>query len=182
MSIKTELENLSEEALLSIFDNNTSASDYLRNAELPQKGQYTKILNERGKSLGLIWNKPFIEKRICPVCDKSFEVGGRLGKSKNQITCSYSCSNTHFRSGSNNPNYKENYRTKCFEAWGKKCVICEESNIVAVHHIDENHDNDDIMNLAPMCPTHHQYLHSKYKELIIDKFNDWLNRRQYGIL
>ena len=92
------------------------------------------------------------------------------------MTCSYSCSNSYFRSGQNNPNYKNgnNYRTICFIYHEQKCIICDEDKIVAVHHYDENHDNNSIDNLVPLCPTHHQYVHSKYKDLVIDKIDDYV--------
>lgn len=55
----------------------------------------------------------------------------------------------------------------------KKCVICGEDKIVEVHHY--YHDNADNRpeNLVPLCPTHHQYMHSSYRELIekdVDKY------------
>lgn len=107
-------------------------------------------------------SKNIINQKECPVCKTMFK-----GKS---VTCSYGCSNTHFRSGKNNPNWKESsYRTTCFEYHEKKCVICEENKIVEVHHMDENKDNNLPENLIPLCPTHHQYFHSRYKEFVLPK-------------
>ena len=109
-----------------------------------------------------------INKKECPVCEKVH--------SKKGVTCSYSCANSYFRSGKNNPNWNEsdtNYRVICFDAHGKKCIVCGEDKILAVHHINENHYDNRIENLVPLCPTHHQYMHSKYKNEIqpfIDKF------------
>lgn len=95
----------------------------------------------------------------CPVCDVLF--------SKPSVTCSHACANTYFRSGVNNPNWKDaSYRTTCFLYHDKKCVVCNEDNIVEVHHYDENSDNNAPENLIPLCPTHHQYWHSRYKHLI----------------
>jgi len=45
---------------------------------------------------------------------------------------------------------------------------------VAVHHYDENHNNNNPENLVPLCPTHHQYVHSKYKNEVIDKINEFV--------
>ena len=99
---------------------------------------------------------------ICPVCDKLFVPN--KGKTRTKITCSYSCANKKFRSGPNNGIWKDDvYRTTCFFHHKKECVICGENKIVAVHHYDENHDNNSPENLVPMCPTHHQYMHSRYK-------------------
>ena len=109
--------------------------------------------------------------KICPVnsCNKKFITNTK----DNKVTCSGSCANTYFRSGKNHPNYKKDsdssYRTLCFRYHKKECVICKENLIVAVHHFDENHENNSIENLIPLCPTHHTYIHSKHKHLVIDK-------------
>jgi len=107
----------------------------------------------------------------CPICGKSFET--KLGHRKEKTVCSRGCSNTYFRSGEDHPNYKEEisdgyygYRRACFEYHDKRCVVCGEDKIVAVHHMDENNKNNDPKNLVPLCPTHHGYWHSRYRHLI----------------
>lgn len=112
-------------------------------------------------------------EKTCPICTNTFIV--KQGDPKEATTCSYACSNKHFRSGFNSPNLKigNNYRTTCFLYHQKKCIICGEYKIVEVHHYDENHDNNEPLNLVPMCPTHHQYMHSRYKHEIseqVDKY------------
>lgn len=105
-------------------------------------------------------------QKECPVC--------HTVHSKSGVTCSYSCSNSYFRGGENNPNWSgNNYRKICFDNHGKKCIVCGEEKILSVHHINENHDDNRPENLVPLCPTHHQYVHSKYKEEVqpyIDEF------------
>ena len=98
------------------------------------------------------------------------------GHPKEKTTCSRSCSNTHFRSGINNPNYKtgDNYRAICFKYHKKECIICGEDRIVSVHHYDENHDNNEITNLVPLCPTHHHYVHSRYKDLVQREIDEYV--------
>lgn len=44
----------------------------------------------------------------------------------------------------------------------------------AVHHLDENKKNNNYKNLIPMCPTHHQYMHSRHKYLIEDEVNEYV--------
>ena len=116
--------------------------------------------------------------KICPVCQKSFIT---KQNKREQIVCSHSCSNTYFRSGASNPNYKhdkKDYRSICWKFHPKICIICNEEKIVEVHHFDENHQNNDPSNLIPLCPTHHQYWHSKYRYLIIDKINKFISENQ----
>jgi hypothetical protein len=103
----------------------------------------------------------------CPVCKKNH--------TKKSVTCSYSCSNTFFRSGKNNPNWKEHsYRTTCFEFHKKQCIVCGEEKIVTVHHLNEDHSDNRPENLIPLCPTHHQYVHSRYKEEVQSYIDDYI--------
>ena len=106
-------------------------------------------------------------RKLCPVCNKEF-----FGKS---TTCSHSCSNTYFRHASKGgQKFKtddqlakaDRYRDLCFRHHKKECIICGESNIVTVHHINEDHFDHRPENLVPLCPTHHQYWHSNYKYLV----------------
>lgn len=102
---------------------------------------------------------------VCPVCDMEF-VSTTEG-SNAKTTCSHACANTYFRTGINHGKWNPNsYRSTCFHFHKKECVVCKEDKIVTVHHLDENHDNNDPANLVPLCPTHHQYWHSRYKYLV----------------
>ena len=49
----------------------------------------------------------------------------------------------------------------------KRSVVCGEDKIVAVHHYDHNHENNDPKNLIPLCPTHHAYVHSRYANEVL---------------
>lgn len=122
---------------------------------------------------------PQIEK-ICPICEKTFKTG--KGSPKEKSTCSYSCSNSYFRSGLNNPNWKEeSYRSTCFLSHKKECVVCGENKIVEVHHLDEDKNNNRIENLIPLCPTHHKYWHSRFKseieKIVLNYIEDFKNSK-----
>jgi hypothetical protein len=117
--------------------------------------------------------------KLCPVCDVQFET--KVGGKEERTTCSYSCSNTFFRSGENNPNWgnfgdsqeRNGYRRIGFNYHKKECIICGENKIVTIHHYDNNHQNNEPKNLVPLCPTHHQYVHSRYQneiQHIIDNY------------
>lgn len=121
-------------------------------------------------------------KKECPVCGIEFET--KKGHSKEKQTCGYACSNTYFRSGENHGNWKEvpsnriyGYRKICFAHHEQRCVICGEERIVSVHHLDENHHNNDPKNLIPLCPTHHLYWHSQYRELIESQILDYVSNK-----
>lgn len=115
-------------------------------------------------------SKNIANQKPCPVCDKMFY--------GNNVTCSYSCSNKYFRTGENNGNWKGfNYRKIAELNHDFRCVVCSEDKIISIHHYDENHSNNEPNNLVPLCPTHHQYMHSRYKYLIDDIVKDYISRR-----
>lgn len=170
------LKNLTDEQLLEICDIFSSASAYLRTLDIPLNGRHITFLNNRRKDLNLEWqdapNK--IPLKTCPVCSKEF----KPTSNRDQTTCSVGCANTYFRSGQNNPNYnpnKNDYRFICFSKREKKCVICGEDKVIEVHHYDQNHDNNEINNLIPLCPNHHRYFHSKYRNLVESQIDEWRN-------
>jgi len=169
-----------------IIKNSKTISEAVRNTLGYDNGRTRKkflsIVEEQNLDITHLRSKPLLYERVikeCPVCGKEFE--DLVGHPRQKTTCSYSCSNTHFRSGENNPNYKEikdvkssnKYRRICFEQHKPECIICGENKIVSVHHYDENHENNSIENLIPLCPTHHQYVHSRYKDEVIDTINKY---------
>lgn len=167
-----------------VFNNLDSLSDACRYFKFPVNtngiNKVKSIITEHNVDITHFTrkkNKRIYERtiKICPVCNKEFET--ILNHSHEKTTCSHSCSNTFFRTGTNNPNWREDsYRSTCFKSHKKECVICGENKIVAVHHYDENRKNNSIENLIPLCPTHHQYVHSRYKEEVMDKINKYRNQ------
>jgi len=173
-----------------------SLSDFCKIINLPINGvgysKAKKIINDfnlntdhfdNGKSKKIKYEK--IEKE-CPICKKNFETFN--GGKRERATCSISCSNTLFRSGKNNGNWKSideydkrksrysiKYREICFQNHKHLCIVCEESKLLDVHHFDGNKFNNNPENLIPLCATHHNYLHSKYRHEIIDKVIDYRN-------
>ena len=127
-------------------------------------------------------------KKECPVCKKEFETKKR-GDKREKKTCSISCSNTFFRSGDSNGNWKNineyndkksrqfclKYRKICFDNHKHKCVVCDESKILDIHHFDGNRFNNNPDNLIPICATHHNYLHSVYRDEVIDIVEKYRN-------
>jgi len=101
-------------------------------------------------------------KKSCFVCDTPIK-----NYKTSKGTCSRACANKHFRAGYNNGNWKtDRYQTTCWAHHKKACVYCGEDKIVTVHHYDQNHNNNEPGNLVPLCPTHHQYVHSRYRHIV----------------
>lgn len=94
---------------------------------------------------------------------------GKPVKNKKNDTCSKSCSNRLWPRREST-----SYRSRCFKFHEKKCCICDEINIIEVHHLDEDHSNNDPSNLVPLCPTHHQYWHSKFKYMVENKILEYI--------
>jgi len=53
-------------------------------------------------------------------------------------------------------------------------LVDGENKIVAVHHYDHNHDNNDPKNLVPLCPTHHSYVHSRYVDEVQPAIDEYV--------
>lgn len=101
--------------------------------------------------------------KLCPICEKPIKYYTLTE------TCSNRCARRFFNKNYEEDNGKYKYREVCFQFHEKKCIICEENLIVDVHHLDENKQNINPENLIPLCPTHHKYIHCKFKEVIIEK-------------
>lgn len=123
--------------------------------------------------------------KTCEKCGNEYEIKGRIRtkKIKNSRFCSISCAN-YRGSGlewekTHSSRKLSNYRTICFSKWEMSCAICGFDKVVSVHHIDENHNNNDIKNLIPLCPNHHHMAHSKQwgddTKLLIEKivYDKW---------
>ena len=136
---------------------------------------YDKIKKSSDKRFG----KRIKFTMICEKCEKPFSVKERekLHPEKEKYFCSRSCANSTGGKAKAQKYHSDDvayYRTVAFRHHEKKCVVCGENKIVAVHHLNENHEDNDPKNLLPICPTHHQYIHSRYKCEIIDKVEEYL--------
>ena len=102
----------------------------------------------------------------CKRCSKEFIFEGRIKTKAYERAnfCSRSCANSRQEWWNSNAT---NYKTIALQHWKHECVICGFDKIVAIHHIDENHNNNDPQNLIPLCPNHHEMVHSKYKDEVV---------------
>jgi hypothetical protein len=75
------------------------------------------------------------------------------------------------------------YTKACFTNHKKECIVCREDKMVAVHHYDGDQSNNSPENVLPLCPTHHQYMHSGFKELITEKVEryreEWIKNKTF---
>ena len=122
-------------------------------------------------------------KCICDYCGKEFlRTPSKLEKSKSGLHfCSRECKDNAQRMGSGKdfdnmrPDHygttTKNYREKAFKEYSHECAVCgynEDKDILEVHHIDENRENNEIDNLIILCPICHRKLTS-HKYILCDK-------------
>lgn len=73
----------------------------------------------------------------------------------------------HYSSTEENVGSLNTYRSLAFRNYSHKCAICgwdEDEDILQVHHIDENRQNNSLSNLIILCPNCHAKLtYGKYK-------------------
>jgi len=183
---------MNKEELQQIVSESVSKSDVCRALGIQKNGhglrQVGKLIEEHSIDITHFSHSAAVNKynrkyllieKCCSVCGSLFTT--LSGHPREKTVCSRACSNTFFRSGENNPNWKSGghstnfpiYRRICFDIWDQKCAVCGFDEIVSVHHIDENHSNNDVSNLIPLCPNHHAMCHtSKNKASMKEKIRE----------
>jgi hypothetical protein len=119
---------------------------------------------------------------VCASCNKEFVVKERelLFPRRKIYFCTRNCANSiggKAKSAKHHYDEVANYATVAWRHHKRECLVCGENRVVAAHHMDENHDNNDPQNLVPLCPTHHHYMHSKHKEIIVEKVIKYINNK-----
>lgn len=102
-----------------------------------------------------------LEIKICQFCRRKFQFGpnGGLGK-----FCSLICANNGKRGrrpGRLQQNIRRKLKAIAFERYGEKCEVCGYALAVDVHHLIPRAEdgNDEMTNLAVLCPNHHREVH-----------------------
>jgi len=178
----------SKEELLTACINSNGPAQVLKKLGLCENGAtrayLKKISNQYGVKIPKYETPRKYEliKKECPVCKKVFET--LKGNKREKIVCSHACSNTYFRSGENNPNYKDGfdgdkaYRKICFKHHEKKCCICGFEHIVEVHHMDCDKNNNTPENLIPLCSNHHRMFHSRHRQLVSPLIEEYIKNNR----
>lgn len=104
-----------------------------------------------------VWVK---KEGVCPKCKRMIHL-------KSKGLCA-GCYNTTYRleyqKALNHMNrYGLDYET--YKKITAKCILCEFDKFVALHHLDQDKNNNSKENLVGLCPNHHQMLHTmKYRD------------------
>lgn len=118
----------------------------------------------------------------CESCNNLFVVKEREFQypSRSAYFCSRRCANKEGGKAKAAKYHKDDvarYTTVAWRHHEKRCVVCGEDKIVAVHHYNENHNDNEPKNLIPLCPTHHHYMHSQHKGIIIKIVEDYIKTK-----
>jgi hypothetical protein len=189
------LERITEQEAKNACANAKSKFEAGRLLGLPNNGTggrvFKKLVLRYSLDLSHIEQKKSLRKyktvtKNCPVCTSEFTT--QVGSKSEKTTCCCACSNTFFRSGDDNGRRTQKqkriangeqaltYSELCWKHHEKQCVICDEKLIVAVHHYNGNHSDNRPENLVPLCPTHHQYWHSRHRSLVQSKVDEYVKK------
>ena len=111
----------------------------------------------------------------CDNCKKTFEK--RKNKIKRSIRhfCTNKCKQIYYKvnphergiySGHNGKSAITSYRKIAFANYEHRCFYCGYNrfvDVLQVHHLDENRNNNVLENLRIVCPTCHAEVHKNYK-------------------
>lgn len=163
---KKLVDTLNSGLLFEYVDNSLAILQVLDKLGFSNKGQYGIIVrtflleNDIDITHFTSNGRPKVQKQVktCPCCFKEFT---SINGSKNTVVCSRACSNTYFRSGEDNGNWKGgvSYRKRALDFYGTVCCKCGYSNINAleVHHKDKNRENNEVSNLEVLCTIAYSY-------------------------
>ena len=71
-------------------------------------------------------------------------------------------------------NYKKwhNLDLETYKKITQKCFVCDYEDIVDLHHLDGNKENNSKENLIGLCPNDHRKIHNyKFKDQIFERIN-----------
>lgn len=111
-------------------------------------------------------------EKVCQCCGKKYVWKGRQNTKSfvDSKYCSRSCANNRTEWWKQNATQ---YRTIGLQHHAHECAVCGFDKIVAIHHIDENKQNNNPSNLIPLCPNHHEMVHSKWKDEVLPFITEW---------
>lgn len=109
----------------------------------------------------------------CAYCGKElYKTHSEIKRSKTgNVFCNKSCAasfnNSNYRTGNKNPNWKggtqgsKAHTRIAYRKYVHECAICgiTEECVLEVHHIDENHENNEVDNLIILCSNCHSRVH-----------------------
>ncbi len=110
----------------------------------------------------------------CDQCTNTYLKSKRLASKSIKHFCSNDCKKTYYKinskergiyHGHNGKSALSSYRKLAFDNFPHECYHCKYNkypNVLQVHHLDENRENNNLENLRIVCPTCHSELHKGF--------------------
>ena len=139
----------------------------MANPNRNRESYYTESYKQKqAEKTDRLFGKILEHTKVCEKCSNEFIFKGRKNTRSFEKArfCSRSCANHRGVGLEWQETHKSrtltHYKKICFTEWEQKCAVCGFDKIISVHHIDHNHNNNDVKNLIPLCPNHHQMVHT----------------------
>lgn len=171
------------------FDTKSEKANHTRWCHLnPKRSQFIEENKQRAVERNIQRFGLFVDIDVeCSTCECTFTITERskLFDSNKKYYCSKTCSNS-VGGAANAARLEANgefksYTVICFKHHKRCCILCGFDKIVEVHHYDYNHHNNVPENLVPLCPNHHQMVHSKYRSEIISDVDAYVKKFKDGL-
>jgi hypothetical protein len=165
------------------FNRTTEKANHTRHCKLNpnREKSYINIKTKIRENTNLKLGEVKLFQVTCSACCKQFSVKERekLHPTKEKYFCSRICANSiggKAKAKKYHPDESATYVAVAWRYHKRQCLVCGEDKVVAVHHYNENHNDNRPENLVPLCPTHHTYMHSRHRNLIDHLVKDYIQK------
>jgi hypothetical protein len=112
----------------------------------------------------------------CACCKTIFIVEEREKQfpSRKEYYCSRKCSNSIGGKAKRDKHGITQYSTIAKKYYKEQCIVCGFDEIVDVHHIDRDRENNNPKNLVFLCPNHHYVLHRKNADYVDKRIKEFI--------
>ena len=145
------------------FSRTTEKANHSKHCDAnPGKLAYYQKVKETNKARANVKFGEYVIFTVnCSTCREQFNVKERerLFPSKERYFCSRKCSNSIGGKAKSQKYGLKQYRTIAEKYYEQRCVVCGVSDILDVHHIDEDRTNIHPSNLLFLCPNDHYRFH-----------------------
>lgn len=116
---------------------------------------------------------------ICNECNTIFIVEERykLFPSKEKYFCSRNCANSVGGKAKREKYGLTGYVSIAKQFYEEKCIVCGYDELVDVHHINGDRNNNEATNLVFLCPNHHYLLHRKKSEKVKQAISEFIEKK-----
>jgi len=145
------------------FERTTEKANHTRHCDMnPKKIESYRLLREKTNQRMTVQFGDYKNFSMqCSCCNETFFVKERskLFPQKKKYFCSRNCANSEGGKAKSEKYGWTQYSTIAEKHYKKECAVCGVTDILDVHHIDEDRSNNHPSNLIFLCPNDHYRLH-----------------------